>query len=101
MIKISLGGGDIKLPGYKVLDGKFGDNITKLDYKDNSIDEVHIAGLNTECCVLATANAFFEANIKVKVLAKYCTTDGGREFHRAGLKVIKRLIGGDNIINKL
>ena len=40
-IKLNIGGGNVKLPGYKVLDGKFGDDLTKLNYKDNSVDEIY------------------------------------------------------------
>lgn len=68
--------------------------------KTQSVDEIFIAGLNTECCVLATANALFETNMNVKVLAKYCITSGGYKYHRAGLKVMKRMIGKHNIIYK-
>ncbi len=40
-IKLNIGSGDIKLPGYKNIDGKFGDDITKLKYEDNSVDEIY------------------------------------------------------------
>lgn len=40
-IKLNLGCGDVKLHGFIGLDGKFGDDITDLDYEDNSVDEIY------------------------------------------------------------
>lgn len=56
-------------------------------------DEVYVAGIDTDCCVLETAVRLFENNIRPIVLADYCASTGGKESHEAGLKVLKRLIG--------
>lgn len=40
-IKLNLGSGDIKFPGFINIDGKFGNDITKLDYDDNSVDLIY------------------------------------------------------------
>lgn len=41
-IKLNLGCGDIELPGFIGLDGKFGDDITDLDeFNDESVDEIY------------------------------------------------------------
>lgn len=60
-------------------------------------DEVYVAGIDTDCCVLETAVSAFENNIRPIVLADYCASTGGKESHDAGLKVLKRLIGKRNV----
>ena len=59
--------------------------------------EIFIAGIDTECCVLATALELFEKGIRPIVLADYCGTTAGKEFHDAGLVSLSSLIGGNNI----
>ncbi len=59
--------------------------------------EIFIAGIDTECCVLATALELFEYGIRPIVLADYCGTTAGKEFHDAGLVSMSSLIGGNNI----
>ena len=60
--------------------------------------EVYIAGADTDCCVLTIATSLFENAIRPLVLANYCSSNGGEEAHRAGLKCLERLIGKDQII---
>ncbi|MBE7064775.1 MAG: cysteine hydrolase [Ruminococcaceae bacterium] len=59
--------------------------------------EIFIAGIDTECCVLATALEVFEYGIRPIVLADYCGTTAGKEFHDAGLVSLSSLVGGNNI----
>jgi len=59
--------------------------------------EIFIAGIDTECCVLATALEVFEYGIRPIVLADYCGTTAGKEYHAAGLVSMSSLIGGNNI----
>lgn len=40
-IKLNLGSGDVKLPGFTNLDGKFGDDITNLIYENESVSEIY------------------------------------------------------------
>ena len=40
-IKLNIGSGDVKFPKFTNLDNKFGDDITNLDYKDGSVDEIY------------------------------------------------------------
>lgn len=62
-------------------------------FRDKGIDEVYIAGIDTDCCVLKTALDLFEANIRPIVLANYCASNGGEESHAAALTVLVRNIG--------
>ena len=90
--------------------------ITKQDYFSAVIDEtkeilrienngempesIFICGLDTECCVLKTAVDFFEHGIRPLVLANYCFSTPGYEFHNAGILSLNSLIGDQNIIRE-
>lgn len=56
-------------------------------------EKVFLMGIDTDCCVLATATALFENDIRPVVLTAYCDSTGGAEYHEAGLLCLKRLIG--------
>lgn len=64
-----------------------------------AITEVVLAGIDTDCCVLATAISLFEHNIRPLVLEKYCASTGGAASHAAGIRVLDRLIGAAQITN--
>ncbi|HEC65566.1 MAG TPA: cysteine hydrolase [bacterium] len=65
--------------------------------RENKIDMVFIAGIDTDCCVLKTAVDLFEHNIPPFVLVYYAISNGGTKSHKAAITVLERLIG----INKL
>ena len=62
-------------------------------------ERVFIAGADTDCCVLTIATALFENNIRPVVLTKYVHSNGGPQSHEAGLLVMKRLIGKNQLID--
>ncbi|MBQ8164710.1 MAG: cysteine hydrolase [Clostridia bacterium] len=62
-------------------------------------EAVFIAGVDTECCVLATAMELFESGIRPIVLADYCATTGGGKYHEAGVLSLESLIGENNIFS--
>ncbi len=72
------------------------DKVLKL-LKDKKIDDVYIAGIDTDCCVLKTAIDLFENNIRPLVLCDYCASNGGKESHDAAIKVLQRTIGYNQI----
>lgn len=63
-------------------------------------DKVFIVGVDTDCCVLAIATSLFESNIRPIVLTHYCGSNGGFEYHKAGILCMKRLIGPNQIVGK-
>ena len=65
--------------------------------KKNDIHEVFLAGIDTDCCVLATAISLFEHNVRPIVLEYYCASNGGQESHSAALRVMDRTIGRKQI----
>ena len=58
---------------------------------------VYIVGVDTECCVLATATDLFELGIRPIVLTNYCGSSSGIEHHKAGLISLQSLIGKCNM----
>ena len=61
--------------------------------------KVFIIGADTDCCVMMIATALFEINIRPIVLTKYVDSNGGPESHKAGLLVMKRLIGEKQLVD--
>ncbi len=68
------------------------ENVIRL-LRDNSITEVYLAGIDTDCCVLTTAIELFDRNIRPIVLAQYCASNGGQKSHNAAITVLERTIG--------
>jgi nicotinamidase-related amidase len=66
--------------------------------QSEQIQEVHLLGIDTDCCVLKTAVDLFERGIRPIVLADYCASNGGVVSHDAGIRVLERLIGRGNIV---
>ena len=66
-------------------------------FQRNNIREVYLAGIDTDCCVLATAISLFEHNIRPVVLERYCASNGGEKSHLAALRVMERTIGRKQI----
>lgn len=62
--------------------------------------EVFLVGVDTDCCVLATATGLFESHIRPIVLTNYCASNGGQASHDAGLLCMKRLIGEDQLVDR-
>lgn len=62
---------------------------------------VYLVGVDTECCVLATATDLFELGIRPIVLTEYCGASGGTEHHKAGLLSMQSLIGACNMSHEL
>lgn len=64
---------------------------------ENNISEAYISGIDTDCCVLATAISLFEHNIRPIVLSRYCASNGGIVSHQAAITVLERTIGLEQI----
>ncbi len=68
--------------------------------KQNTIDTVFVCGIDTDCCVMATAVDLFEQLIHPYVLAHYSASNGGQESHDAAIRVLSRLIGTNNVVQE-
>ena len=60
-------------------------------------DEIHLCGFDTDACIYKTALDLIEHNIRPVVLTKLCASCSD-DFHQAGLALLKRNIGADNLI---
>lgn len=69
--------------------------------KKENIETVYIAGIDTDCCVLTTAVDIFQLGVRPVVISDFCASNGGIESHNAALLVLKRLIGGKQIISQV
>ena len=63
----------------------------------NNTDTVYLAGIDTDACVLATSIGLFERGIRPIILEHYCASTGGGGAHDAGLAVMRRTIGRNQI----
>ncbi len=73
------------------------DDVAKLLEK-KGVKEVHIAGLNTETSILATALDLFDQGIKPIILSHICNTVSGKHIHETTLEILKSAIGEDCIL---
>ena len=64
-----------------------------------NITTVFICGIDTDCCVLATAIDLFDMGIRPYVLSHYSASNGGYNSKMAALTVLDRLIGSHHIID--
>ena len=62
-----------------------------------SPEEVHLAGVDTEACVMATAVALFDAGVRPVVLASLCASNSGRDLHEAALRILRITIGDHGV----
>ena len=69
--------------------------------KDNNIDELHLCGIDTDACALKTALDLFENGYDVKVIEDCSMSHSGIEYHNSAIKMLKKLIGNQNIIKML
>ncbi len=60
-------------------------------------EEVHLCGFDTDACVYKTALDLIEQNIRPIILSEYCGSEN-EEFHKIGLKLLKRNIGSHNVV---
>ncbi len=59
-------------------------------------DEIHLCGFDTDACIYKTAMDLVENGIRPVVLEAYCGSEN-RMFHEAGMLLLERNIGRENI----
>lgn len=73
---------------YSALDRRL---ITELHM--SGVSELHLAGNDTDACVMATALHAFDQGLTPVVLADCCASSAGPTVHEAALKMLARNIG--------
>ena len=64
---------------------------------DSEIDRVTVVGIDTDMCVLKVAMDIFDLNIEPIILTDCCASTSGLQSHLAGLAVLARNIGADQL----
>lgn len=64
----------------------------------DGIARVHLCGIGTDSSVMMSAIDLFQAGIEPVILAHACGSTCGRGEHQAGLQILRRLIGGRQVI---
>jgi nicotinamidase-related amidase len=62
-------------------------------------NEVHIAGIATEACVMKTVSDLFEQDILTWVIADLCASDKEQRFHDMAISILGTLVGTKHLIN--
>lgn len=76
----------------------FTSEFTRLVHR-NGWDNLVICGIATESCVMKTACDAFELGYTPWVVTDACASHAGADKHDAGLLVIKRFIGRDQLVD--
>jgi nicotinamidase-related amidase len=64
---------------------------------EKRFERVTIVGIDTDMCVLKVALDIFDLNIEPTVLVDCCASTAGLQSHLAGLAVLARNIGAENL----
>jgi nicotinamidase-related amidase len=64
-----------------------------------AITTVAVCGVDTEACVMATALGLFDTGFETFVVSDGCASNGGQEYHEAGIKILKRNIGAEYVVS--
>ncbi|MCL6453101.1 MAG: isochorismatase family protein [Alicyclobacillus sp.] len=70
---------------------------TKALFDQHGIDEVHIAGVDSEGAVLATMFACVDAGYKVQILERLVTSYHGRNWE--SMMIARHILGPENVVN--
>lgn len=65
----------------------------KNSLKKYNIEEVHLCGFDTDCCVLATAYDLFDQGLKPVVLENLTWSTSQEKLHKPALQMVERNIG--------
>lgn len=64
---------------------------------DRKFERISIAGIDTDMCVLKVAMDIFDLGIRPIVLADCCASTAGLQSHLAGLAILARNIGAEQL----
>lgn len=88
-------GGEIfTKPGYAGISDELAEYFVNERYR-----QIAIAGIDTDMCVLKVAMDIFDLGIRPLVLTDCCASTAGLQTHLAGLAVLARNIGADQLLD--
>jgi nicotinamidase-related amidase len=65
--------------------------------REHEIERVTVVGIDTDMCVLKVALDIFDLNVEPVILIDCCASTAGLQSHLAGLAVLARNIGADQL----
>ena len=65
---------------------------------ERNISTVFVCGIDTDVCVLQNASDLFDLGLTPIVLADACGTTAGERLHGAALDILRRTIGGAQVV---
>ena len=69
------------------------------DLRDRGAAAVSLCGIDTDACVPVSAVDLFQRGIRPVVLSQACASHAGPEYHKAGLRLLERLVGRRQIVS--
>lgn len=78
--------------GYSSATAELLEELRRLD-----VGEVHLAGVDTDQCVLATLLQLFDEGFEPVLIEDLCVSTSGATCHEAGLVAARRAIGEDRV----
>ena len=64
------------------------------------IDEIHLCGVDTDACILATAYALWDKKLPFKVLIDYCISSAGENTHAGAHHLMNKNLGFDIVVTR-
>lgn len=61
-----------------------------------AFDEIHLCGFDTDACIYKTALDLIEHGVRPVILSAYCASET-EAYHRAGMALLERNVGRENI----
>ena len=68
------------------------------ELKSKGINALDICGIDTDICVLKNTVDLIENGITSRVLANYCASTAGPEFHEFAIKILVRFVSEKQVI---
>jgi nicotinamidase-related amidase len=65
--------------------------------KERAFERIRVVGIDTDMCVLKIALDVFDLGIRPTILVDCCASTAGLQAHLAGLAVLARNVGADNL----
>ena len=66
--------------------------------RDNNVEKVYFAGVNTGCCVLHSAFDFYDDLVDCTVIEDLCGSTSGVKEHEEGIAVLRSCITKERVV---
>ena len=66
--------------------------------RDNNVEKVYFAGVNTGCCVLHSAFDFYDDLVDCTVIEDLCGSTSGIKEHEEGISVLRSCITKERVV---